>query len=240
MALTPFHSEREIINNPHNHHAFRPPPLKVRKDSHPVNKPASPSLLSPTSNSSGSSTIVFARSKPQQRQPIIIYTHTPKIIHTHPSSFMALVQKLTGLSQSHSDVPAASDLLQPKQELGSPAASTLTVDRDGGDFKKGLVNEDNETSSVITEENNCSSSIGDTQANSCFMPNPPMLDPPLNPYMTTNLPVFASSNSAEFLCSKNQPFFNYDPLFFPHNMRSSMNNTSNATLEGMNDFRGYP
>ncbi|KAI9088056.1 hypothetical protein K1719_030033 [Acacia pycnantha] len=187
-------------------------PLKVHKNSHSVQKPPSPSLLSSTSNSSGSSSIVSSGSKRQQRQPIIIYTHTPQIIHAYPSNFMALVQRLTGLSQSNSDVPAASDLLQPKQEQGSPAASTLTVDRDGGDFKKGLVNEDNETSSVITEENNCSSSIGDTQVNSCYMPNPPMLDPPLNPYMTTNLPVFASS---------------------------SMNNTSNATLEGMNDFREY-
>ncbi|XP_028800173.1 VQ motif-containing protein 20 [Neltuma alba] len=223
MSRTPFHPKRDILNHPHNH-AVCPPPLKVHKDSHAIKKssPPPPSLLS-------------SSTKPQQRHPVIIYTHSPRVIHTHPRDFMALVQKLTGLSRSDNDVPTALDPLQPKQEPGIPAASTLTVDKDGGDLKKGSVNEDNETSSVITEENNCSSSIGDTQVNSCFMPNPPILDPSLNPYMTS-LPVF-TSNSTEFLCS-NQPFLNYDPLFFSHNMRSSMN-TSPATLEGMNDFREY-
>ncbi|KAA0034563.1 VQ motif-containing protein 8 [Cucumis melo var. makuwa] len=36
--------------------------------------------------------------KPQLRQPLIIYTHSPKIIHTHPKDFMALVQRLTGFN----------------------------------------------------------------------------------------------------------------------------------------------
>lgn len=137
---------------------------------------------------------------------------------------MALVQKLTGLSRSDND---GADLPQPKPEPGNAAA-----DKDA-DHKKVSANEDNETSSVITEENNCSSSIGDTQVNSCFMTNPPILDPSLNPYMT-NLPMF-TPNSAELLCS-NQPFLNYDSLFFTHNMRGSMN-PSTATLDGMNDFR---
>lgn len=239
MSPTPFHPKREILNPRNHRHALCPPPLKVHKDSHSIKKssPPPPSLLSSsTSTSSSASSSIVSANKPQQRHPVIIYTHSPKVIHTHPRDFMALVQKLTGLSRSDNDAPsaAAADPLQPKQEPGNPAASTLTVEKDGH-LKKGSANEDNETSSVITEENNCSSSIGDTQVNSCFMPNPPILDPSLNPYMT-NLPVF-TSNSAEFLCS-NQPFLNYDPLFFPHNIRSSMN-TSTATLEGMNDFREY-
>ncbi|XP_038893302.1 VQ motif-containing protein 8, chloroplastic [Benincasa hispida] len=36
--------------------------------------------------------------KPQLRQPVIIYTHSPKIIHTQPKDFMALVQRLTGFN----------------------------------------------------------------------------------------------------------------------------------------------
>lgn len=146
---------------------------------------------------------------------------------------MALVQKLTGLSRSDND--GADPPQQQKQEPGNAAASSSAAADKDGHHKKVCANEDNETSSVITEENNCSSSVGDTQVNSCFMANPPILDPPLNPYMA-NLPVF-TPNSAELLCS-NQPFLNYDSLFFSHNMRSSMN-PSSATLEGMNDFRDY-
>lgn len=91
-------------------------------------------------------------------------------------------------------------------------------------------NDDNESSSVVTDEN-CSS-LGDGQVNSCFVP--PIFETP-NPYMT-NIPFF-TPNSAEFLCS-NQPFYNYtDSLFFPPNMRSSVSSSSN--LEGIREFREY-
>uniref|UniRef100_A0A7N0TU49 VQ domain-containing protein n=1 Tax=Kalanchoe fedtschenkoi TaxID=63787 RepID=A0A7N0TU49_KALFE len=36
----------------------------------------------------------------QHRHPVIIYTHSPKVIHTKPQDFMALVQKLTGHAAS--------------------------------------------------------------------------------------------------------------------------------------------
>ncbi|CAN7047957.1 unnamed protein product [Brassica oleracea var. botrytis] len=39
----------------------------------------------------------------KHRQPVIIYTNTPKTIHTNPKDFMALVQKLTGLSHFEED-----------------------------------------------------------------------------------------------------------------------------------------
>lgn len=149
---------------------------------------------------------------------------------------MALVQKLTGLSKSdnNNDGAAADPPPQPKPEPSAAAE------------KKVCANEENETSSVITEENNCSSSVGDTtQVNSCFLNNPAtMMDPPppaLNPYMAANLPVFTTppANSADLFCSSNQPFLNYDSLLFSHNMRTSMNNPSATTLEGMNDFRDF-
>ena len=50
----------------------RPSPLKIGKESQTIEK--------------------------QRRQPVIIYTHSPKIIHTQARDFMALVQRLTGLS----------------------------------------------------------------------------------------------------------------------------------------------
>ncbi|EEF30231.1 hypothetical protein RCOM_1158870 [Ricinus communis] len=230
----------------HDHHAkpnnnttsmLCPPPLKVSKDSHTIKKSSSSTLSSPPSSScsfssSASSLAVAGPAKPpQQRHPVIIYTHSPKIIHTHPRDFMALVQKLTGLSHSSLDqAPRA------KQEEGKLSSE----DENNKSRMKIVGNDDNESSSVITEENNCgnNSSIGDGQVNSCFVP--PIFEPP-NPYIT-NIPVF-TPNSADFLCA-NQPFYNNytDSLFFstPNNMmmRTSIS-SSPSTLEGINEFREY-
>ncbi|CAL9206705.1 unnamed protein product [Musa hybrid cultivar] len=67
----------------------RSAPLKIHKDSHLIHK--SPS----------SSAATGARC--QRNHPVVIYTHSPKVIHTQASDFMALVQKLTGRSQSPED-----------------------------------------------------------------------------------------------------------------------------------------
>lgn len=69
----------------------RPTPLRIHKDSHKIKKPPiAPPLSQPN--------------QPQQppRQPVIIYTVSPKVIHTNPSDFMNLVQRLTGLPRSNS------------------------------------------------------------------------------------------------------------------------------------------
>ncbi|PON76285.1 VQ motif containing protein [Parasponia andersonii] len=65
----------------------RPTPLKIHKDSHKIRKPpVAPQPSQPQAH--------------QPRQPVIIYTVSPKVIHTNPSDFMNLVQRLTGLSSS--------------------------------------------------------------------------------------------------------------------------------------------
>lgn len=71
--------------------------------------------------------------KPQLRQPVIIYTHSPKIIHTHPKDFMALVQRLTGFTPP------------PPPSLPLPLSLSLP-DRNFND---------NESSSSSEEENEC-------------------------------------------------------------------------------------
>lgn len=78
------HHIRPKINGP------RPSALKISKDSHLIHK---------SSSSSTPPSLPIPPNK-QQRQPIIIYTHSPKIIRTEPRNFMALVQKLTGMRQS--------------------------------------------------------------------------------------------------------------------------------------------
>ncbi|KAG5245051.1 hypothetical protein OIU76_002803 [Salix suchowensis] len=56
----------------------RPAALRLNQDSHKIKKPP----------------------LPPQRQPVIIYAVSPKIIHAEESNFMAVVQRLTGLSSA--------------------------------------------------------------------------------------------------------------------------------------------
>ncbi|PKA66802.1 Protein MKS1 [Apostasia shenzhenica] len=70
----------------------RPSPLKVRKDSHKISKKPPVSAVPPPPDP-------YAP-PPQRRSPVIIYTVSPKVIHTKPSEFMSLVQRLTGVSSS--------------------------------------------------------------------------------------------------------------------------------------------
>lgn len=150
---------------------------------------------------------------------------------------MALVQKLTGLSRSQDDGGSNNNpSSQLKQE---PGGGIAVASRDKESDRKKVVmarSEDNEASSGITDENNCSSSIGENQVNSCFVgAEPPIMEPPLNPYMTNF--AMLPPNSADFMCSS-QPFLNYsDSLFFSNNMRASIPNS--ASLEGIKEFRDY-
>ncbi|CAD6206967.1 unnamed protein product [Miscanthus lutarioriparius] len=56
----------------------RPLPLKVSSSSPPTT----------TSNKAPSTTT--------KKQPVIVYEHTPKVIHARPQEFMTVVQRLTG------------------------------------------------------------------------------------------------------------------------------------------------
>lgn len=71
-----------MINGP------RPTPLKVKKESHTIHKQQHRHHQQQQ------------QQQQQIRKPIIIYMRTPKVIHTKPHEFMALVQKLTGRGSS--------------------------------------------------------------------------------------------------------------------------------------------
>ncbi|CAA0323745.1 VQ motif-containing protein 8 [Arabidopsis thaliana] len=62
----------------------RPSSLKLAGESHTIKKTSS------------------CKSKPRphgRASPVIIYAHSPKVIHTRAEDFMALVQRLTGLDE---------------------------------------------------------------------------------------------------------------------------------------------
>jgi MAP kinase substrate 1 len=63
----------------------RPAPLRARRDSHNIRKAV--------------------------RQPVIIYTASPKVVHAEPSEFMSVVQRLTGGARSKPQ--ASSSLPEP-------------------------------------------------------------------------------------------------------------------------------
>lgn len=199
-------------------------PLKINKDSHFIKK--SPSTLSTSSSTMANG--AAATTKPQQRHPVIIYTHSPKVIHTHPRDFMALVQKLTGLSKSKEDQVSTKT---PKTEPGNEKEGDHHHDINTNPNKGIMINDDNESTSVITDENG-SNSMGDGQVNSCFVP--PIFDPP-NPGFN-NMPLFTPT-SYDLLCST-QPYYNFhDPMFFMPTMRNSI--ASSPSLEGFKDFPDF-
>lgn len=99
----------------------RPTPLRISKDSHKIKKPP----LAPQPS----------HPQPPPRQPIIIYTVSPKVIHTTPNDFMNLVQRLTGSSSSSSSNSAAlptiinNDPFNSGGGMVSPAARYATVEK---------------------------------------------------------------------------------------------------------------
>ncbi|XVE95660.1 hypothetical protein REPUB_Repub02eG0117800 [Reevesia pubescens] len=100
----------------------RPAPLKVRKDSYKIKKPP----LAPQP----------VQQQPTQiRPPVIIYTVSPKVIHTSPSNFMNLVQRLTGSTSSSlgsSSLPLSTSshpIFNDTSGALSPAARFATIER---------------------------------------------------------------------------------------------------------------
>ncbi|OIW12932.1 hypothetical protein TanjilG_15852 [Lupinus angustifolius] len=94
-----------MINGP------RPSTLMINKDSHLIRKPS----------------ISDKKQHKQKRVPIVIYTQSPKIIHTEAQDFMALVQSLTGMSSSKEKVPH-----QPDQKAYEESKYNNNSSKEGG------------------------------------------------------------------------------------------------------------
>ncbi|CAI9785389.1 unnamed protein product [Fraxinus pennsylvanica] len=88
---------RRVINGP------RPFPLRINKDSSMIQKPS----YSKNTFGHDLGDQKQQNSVVEKRQPVIIYTYSPKVIHAQARDFRALVQKLTGLTSSEEDTAEA-------------------------------------------------------------------------------------------------------------------------------------
>lgn len=182
--------------------------LKIHKDSHSIKKPplSPPSQSSSSCNSLVSGGGATAARAQQTRHPVIIYTHSPKIIHAHPRDFMELVQKLTGLPRSpHRDDEGHNGDEHPKRQQPPPHPPAAEEDRKcakaagpGGGGRE-------EVNRVPTRR---MMMMGDTHMNSFLVPPPPLIFDPYSTAAPNYLNAIPSlPNSAEFLCST-APFYN--------------------------------
>ncbi|XP_042499610.1 VQ motif-containing protein 20-like [Macadamia integrifolia] len=228
-------AKKEMMNGP------RPSPLKINKDSHPIQKPSSSSMSSVPPPFNGVAAVATKQQQNQQRHhPVIIYTHSPKIIHTHARDFMALVQKLTGLSRSDDDRsrPVQQPQLQLQEENGGGGgggggeSSSSEAGYNNNNNKTRPSHEDNESSSVVTDEN-CGG--GEIQVSSSSVSHS-VYEPSPNPFFSADIPLFTPNSSADLFCSPRRLYRFPESLFTPSNRGSSI---SPSFLEVMKGFPGY-
>lgn len=224
-------SPSQLQNNANQdvqNHGYWSSPLKINKASHIIKK----SYSSSPSSSSSSSSLANILPKPpltpppsqqQRQQPVIIYTHAPKIIRTSPRDFMALVQRLTGLSGSRGDIEETqTDQPENAGHPSSPPPQPPDQEIDQRTSNIVAINDDKESSSVTT--GSCCNNVGDGLGNSCLISQQNPCD---------LLPV-VMSKSADFLCPT-QPFCNYSDSirFAGASMRTPVPSSSS------NEFRDY-
>ncbi|KAG1334776.1 VQ motif-containing protein 20 [Cocos nucifera] len=213
-------SSREI-NGP------RPAPIKIHKDSHLIHKQSSSS-----SSSSTTTTTTSSSSSTQRHHPVIIYTHSPKIIHTQARDFMALVQKLTGLSKStdgndDSSAAAADNTPPPPSNIPRKDADTIHAATEDSSSSS-----ENCSTAGDVVHHVCCSSLPSAAALSPLGFDPP---PPPNPFLS-EIPLFTPNS----FCSP-RSFYRYPEsaaVFSPSvpNMGGSI---SPSIMEAMKAFPEY-
>jgi hypothetical protein len=195
--------------------------FKVHRDSHSIHKGAA--TASPPSPSSTNSSFVSLSSnaaaiststnlhrpppaprqrqprpqpQPQQHQPVIIYTHSPKVIRTNPTDFMSIVQKLTGLD-SPGGGPAR----------GAPPAARATA---------AAASQDESSSSSSESYANATHAAGPPPhyADSQLMPPPPGAPPLDANFMARDIPLFApdASGLQQQLCAPRGLYGQFPPI----------------------------
>ncbi|KAK7316973.1 hypothetical protein RJT34_00822 [Clitoria ternatea] len=98
----------------------RPPPLRVSKESHKIKKPPLPP---PHAAHHHYATAPAPATGPEanQREPVIIYSVSPRVIHVKPDDFMDVVQRLTGATPGEDPAAGRGDV--------SPAARLAAIEK---------------------------------------------------------------------------------------------------------------
>ncbi|KAF8693356.1 hypothetical protein HU200_038745 [Digitaria exilis] len=115
----------------------RPPRLAVSKDSHKVRKPPVAPQRHPQPQQqqiAQHQQYQHQHHQQQARQPVIIYDASPKVIHTKPGDFMALVQRLTGPGSTSSSQQAQFDAAAAAAGTSSDAPPPQPMDFEPREF----------------------------------------------------------------------------------------------------------
>ncbi|KAL6573709.1 hypothetical protein OROHE_002168 [Orobanche hederae] len=187
----------------------RPSPLRIHKESHAIHKPSSPyassnphhqhnhqPFLENSGGGGGGGTKHCGGGPAAKRPPVIIYTQSPKIIHTQPQDFMTLVQKLTGLEWAEEG--------KEEKNIARSDQSESTTDEDSvsnnynhhtnNNYIYNVGHDENEPSSgVITDVGPDSSPLSSSMYEVCT-------NNLNNRYLIDAVPYFSPSSS-DFSCS---------------------------------------
>ncbi|KAJ8492181.1 hypothetical protein OPV22_013902 [Ensete ventricosum] len=199
----------------------RPAPLKIHKDSHLIYK----------SSSSSTSTITTSSHQQQRHHPVIIYTHSPKVIHTQARDFMALVQKLTGLSHSADDdgsssFPPAPPPSNPSRTYkdNKPPAAPVCDDSSSSSENGSFGGDVHVSCSLLTSAGGISPIAFEQVA-------------PPNPFLSES-PLF-TPNSSDFFCSS-RSFYRYpDSSVFSPPVPNMDNAISSSIMDTMKTYQEY-
>uniref|UniRef100_A0A1J3CY46 Protein MKS1 n=2 Tax=Noccaea caerulescens TaxID=107243 RepID=A0A1J3CY46_NOCCA len=110
----------------------RPNPLRICKDSHKIIKkpPLAPQLQPRQLPQPPQLHHQELSQPPPPSGPVIIYTVSPKIIHTHPNNFMTLVQRLTG--KTSTSTSSSSPYTSAPRDMSSSNDTSATMDTSRG------------------------------------------------------------------------------------------------------------
>lgn len=229
----------------------RPSPLKINRDSYLIHK-QQPSSFSRTAATHG-----YHQQQQRHQHPVIIYTESPKVIHTRPHDFMALVQKLTGLSSSDQDHVVKEDQTHSEAAHKTLHAGQVVEDhKDDSNLIDRSIN-DNETSSGVTDEisggdhrdheninvggddvrGDSSSSAGPNHAFSGF--SPVVLQQQnhhQHPYFA-DIPMFTptSTDHHHFLCSP-RPLYRFSDSSSPSTLCGSISPSMFKFIKGLPEY----
>ncbi|KAF6165728.1 hypothetical protein GIB67_012625 [Kingdonia uniflora] len=192
--------------------------LKINKDSHHIRK-------SPSTSSSSSLASTKPPPQQQQRHPIIIYTHPPKVIHTKKSEFMALVQKLTGMSKPIDNV-GHHKAHDPPLCMSSNATdvSTRNIGRNGDSW--------------IVSKESYGLTVNGGHVNSSYVQGSPSGYEVSNYLYVSDVQHFAQQHSGDFFSSAAQPYYRYsdpNPMFFSPNPLNYMAPSVFEVTDGFQD-----